>query len=563
VNQRDLAKAANDPAFFRSKLIIDADGMRKAFTPDRWQDADFRAMDAGWLRCAGRGGASEAKLRHWLERPRGHAKSADLAVMCAWCLLFGMRPLKIIGAAGDKDQAGLLRAAIETLARLNPWVAAVLQIDNWRITNSKTGAELEIISSDAATSFGALPDAVICDEVCHWPEGRGEALWESLLSAAAKRRDCMCVVISNAGWTQSWQWKLREKVRIDPAWHFSRLEAPVASWITRERLAEQERLLPTVAFRRLWLNEWTSGAGDALTEADVEAACVLGGPDTDWNSGWEYFAGCDLGLRRDKAAVAIVGIDRQNVAHLVHLRTWSPSLLAGAVGKREIDLAAIEGELRRLSAAWRLRSILADQWQAAQLVQGLQKDGLPAESVAYTLAVLTEVATCAIERFRDRSIRLWRDAQLVKDLVRLRLEERAGGYRLVSPRGADGHGDSVSALLLALLGAKRSPPRLTISPNTIFMIYRSANGTCKVVGPEPDYVGIRKLERYDPPWCAEVVRADGTISGVVSDLWSPHEAALTHNLSCRRVGLREPNALVEEIPPQRVAELEARLDAAR
>ena len=119
------------------------------------------------------------------------------------------------------------------------------------------------------SSYGLLVDFIICDELVHW-SGDG-SLWHSIISTAAKRSNCLLVVISNAGFADSWQWDVRESARTDPAWLFSRLDGPQASWITPARLEEQRRMLPPMAFARLWLNQWSSGGGDALQEADVRS----------------------------------------------------------------------------------------------------------------------------------------------------------------------------------------------------------------------------------------------------------------------------------------------------
>ena len=67
---------------------------------------------------------SAARQRAWLERPRGHAKTLDLGVMATWALFASRRRLSGIGAAGDQDQARLLRDAIGRLLGERPsWVA--------------------------------------------------------------------------------------------------------------------------------------------------------------------------------------------------------------------------------------------------------------------------------------------------------------------------------------------------------------------------------------------------------------------------------------------------------
>src|SRR5262249_27823400 len=163
------------------------------------------------------------------------------------------------------DQAKLLRDSIATLARLNPWIGGILDVQAFRVVNTRGGAALDILSSDVATSYGQLPDFVMADELTHWQK---EDLWSSLLSAATKRGNFIMVVGMNAGFSESFAFTTREKVRTDPAWHFQVLDGPRASWISPERLEEQQRLLPAVAYDRLWLNRWSMGSGDAISEAD-------------------------------------------------------------------------------------------------------------------------------------------------------------------------------------------------------------------------------------------------------------------------------------------------------
>ncbi|RMF24678.1 MAG: hypothetical protein D6760_02805 [Deltaproteobacteria bacterium] len=185
-----LRKFASDPAAFRDALRIDADGRAVAFGEiiEPWQQADFAALDPAWQAVAGRADIEPPHRRAWLERPRGHAKTSDLAVMAVWAVAFAPRPLAGVAAAADRDQARLLRDAIARLARLNDWLAATLDVQAYRVVNSRTGSTLEILSSDAPTSYGLTPDFVVADELVHW---QSRDLWDSILSASAKRKHCV------------------------------------------------------------------------------------------------------------------------------------------------------------------------------------------------------------------------------------------------------------------------------------------------------------------------------------------------------------------------------------
>lgn len=458
-----LQKLAADPAEFRAALTIDADGgpRRLADCLDDWQAADFAALDAGWRRVVGLP-ADGAKQRAYLERARGHSKSGDLAVMLSWVLFASRRQLAGVAAAADKDQARLLRDAVAKLISLNAWLAGLMDVQAYRVVNVRTGSDLQILSCDVASSYGLTPHFVVCDELTHWSQERGEALWVSLFSAAAKRSDCMLVVISNAGTGQgeSWQWRVREAARADDGWYFHSLDGCRASWISAKHLAEQRRLLPAIQYDRLWANRWTSGSGDALLEDDITAAVTLRGPRTKAKRGWVFTAGLDVGLSKDSCALVAVGKstgeqwltrdDRiKRIPATGRLRVASVTLWKPERGRR-ISLAAVERSVLQLHEHFDLASLAFDPWQAEYLIDRLSSAGVACERVPATGGNLQAMATSMLDVFSSRMIDLFPHERLLSDLRNLRIQERSYGVRLTSPRGPNGHGDAATALALAI-----------------------------------------------------------------------------------------------------------------
>jgi phage terminase large subunit-like protein len=476
---------ATDPAAFRSDLTVDVDGIARRFgdVMDPWQRADFAALDPALMRCNGRSSTSGAsapsasasdtppKMRAYLERARGHSKTSDLAVLAVWALAFATRPIRGYAFAADQDQASLLKDAMARVIRLNPWLSAILEVQRLSCVNIAKGhpgegGKLEIFTSDVASSYGILPDIVIADELCHW-EGDG-SLWHSIISSVAKRATCLLTVITNAGFADSWQWQVREAARMDEAWHFSRLDGPVASWISASRLAEQKRMLPLIAFQRLWMNEWSSCGGDALTPADIAAAFrddqeQMSGKEP----GWLFVAGLDLGLTRDCSAVVVLAVrddGRSGHIRLAYNRLWRPT-----PGKK-IELPEVEKHILELDDQYNLRFVGFDPWQAEHMAQRLEALSehrrrltdiyrprrLPGtqpwmRSIQPTAANLRAQATLTIECFQDHRLQLDPCEPLHRDLLKLRVEEKSYGIRLVSPRDGEGHGDTFSAFVLALL----------------------------------------------------------------------------------------------------------------
>ncbi len=260
--------AARSPAAFRRPLFVsaEADGPFQQIAQP-WQQRDLEQLDPAWRSLAGHA-VSVPYRRAWLERPRGHAKTSDMALQITWILLFSRRPVLGVAAAADREQASLIRSAVAQLVRLNRRLLGELDFRQHAVLNPNTGSRLEIVSSDVQSSWGILPDFVICDELCHWEK---EEMWHSLLSSAAKKPHGVLVVLTNAGVGRGWQWELREAARQSDRWYFSSLRGSQAPWITDDWLDEQRRLLPASVFERLWNNVWQDSEGEFVTLAEAEA----------------------------------------------------------------------------------------------------------------------------------------------------------------------------------------------------------------------------------------------------------------------------------------------------
>jgi phage terminase large subunit-like protein len=465
----NLLELQQSPAAFRDALLIDGgDGqpVRLADAMEPWQRADFEVLDPGWRRAAGQDAPGEFPQRAWLERPRGHSKSADAMVMATWALFAARKQLAGIVAAVDRDQAALDRDHVARLVALNPWLEKVIAVNQWSVVNRHTGSTMDVISSDVASSYGLLLDFAVLDELSVWPK---RDLFDSIFSAAAKRSSCLLLAIGNAGFKDSWQWSLREAIRRDPAWFFARLDGPVATWITERNLAEQRRLLPTAAYDRLWLNVWSAAGGDALDEAAIANAFFpelrpLAGA----VPGYEFVAGVDAGVSRDASAVCVLGVKRTHQGHgrirLAHTRLWRPTK------DKKVNLQDVEDALLDLHERFGFREVAYDPWQMTHLASRLQsaglgklagqpkfgqqrREGVPMVEVAPTGQNLQRMATAVIEAFNDRRLELYDDADLKRDLSRMRVVEKSYGFRIESPRDGLGHGDLGTAFMLALLAA--------------------------------------------------------------------------------------------------------------
>ena len=450
-----IRRMLSDPTEFRRHVVVDCAGELHQLgdVVEAWQEVDFLAMDDAWKHVVGIRSTPPDQKRFYLERPRGHSKTTDQAIMATWGLLASQRPLSGLIAAADRDQAALVMDAVRRLVAINGWMSAFLTVRQHFVTNTETGSRFEVLASDAASSFGHRPDAVLCDEVTHWGES-GQQLWASLLSAVAKRPSSMLTVISNAGLLSgsSWQWNVREHARTDPRWHFHSLDGVQASWISPADIDEQRRLLLPSQFSRLWLNVWSHpDGGDALPQTLIDAAVTLPGPSTSERVNGNIVAGLDLAVRRDHSALVVLQVVHdQRKVRLLHHERWAPADFGGG----QIDLEAIFDAVIELNERFPLLGLVADSWQSEALCQRWRSRGLHAVAVAQTVPELDSQARTLLRVFQDQQIELYKAEDIIADLQKIRLVERAGGQlRITAPRDENGHADIASALAVALPAA--------------------------------------------------------------------------------------------------------------
>ena len=458
MNASKLQEYAASPEAFRRDVLIDSDVgiVRLGSVLDDWQHRDFKSMDAAWLFAAGRADHCDSPTRGYFERPRGHSKTCDAAISSLWAVAFARRQVSGICAAGSKDQARLLRDSIERIVRANLWLSKVITLNNYLVKNRRTGSKLDIIAADASHSYGLLIDFAVVDEITNWGDA-GEALWHSLLSASAKRKHTLLMLIANAGYGQghSWQWDAREAARLAPSWHFNRLEGPVASWISSDLLVEQERLLPSQVYRRLWKNEWSSSLGDALTSTDIANAFnpelrPLCNHTEAAAAGYQFAAaGLDLSTKRDRSALTIVvgasdGV-RAGRIRVARSESWRP----GSDGM--VPLGLVQNACRQAARDFQPLTLFYDPWQAALMIQQLTNEGIHCVEKSFSGPNCNAFASTLLQVFREQRISIPPDSELEACLARLNIEVKSFGYKLVAPKdSATGHADKAISLALIL-----------------------------------------------------------------------------------------------------------------
>lgn len=294
-----------DPAVFRGSLLMDTGYVKIPFQElmDLFQLNDFNAMDPCLKWIVGIG-EQPKKTKFFIQRARGHSKTADMATSATWLLWASRSDLIGFAFAEDRDQAKLLRDAMNRIAVENPWLYDTLDYQKKSVVNKKTGASLEIMSSDQASSWGITPDFTICDEFTHWTK---KGYWESIFSSAGKKAK-MLAILCNAGTGYGFQWTVKQWAKKRPNWHHSAPRGAIASWLDKNEMKEQRALLSAQTFNRVWMNEWQESGQEFVTLAEAEACRddKLSMRMKTQADGWDYVASLDFAEKNDRTVGTVV-----------------------------------------------------------------------------------------------------------------------------------------------------------------------------------------------------------------------------------------------------------------
>jgi hypothetical protein len=386
--------------------------------------------------------------RHWWEASKGCSKTSMVAAAVLWLSVFSKRPIVMQAGAVDRDNAAELVKSAKAILHENPWLAPLVDVQNWAIVGRQFETACEIVAADKAGSHGAKPALVFIDECGHVPDERFEFVSNMLDNSAKVAGIVICA--TNAGWTGTEAFKLREIVRTSPRWRFHQWAQPSPLMDPVEVEEAAKRNTPSRQLRLYWGVWGPKDEGDALPPDDIKRAVRLRGP-TDYPArGVDYLVGLDLSSKRDHSAAVLVGADATaQVVRLCQCLSWSPADNGGRV-----DLAAVRDAVTDLARRFGA-PVLYDPHNAALMVQDFQRAGVHAVEVAYSAANLSLMASSLMQAFRDGKIELYDDAALIADLHKLSIEERGPfGLKLTAPADREtGHADRAFALATCLPAA--------------------------------------------------------------------------------------------------------------
>jgi hypothetical protein len=406
----------------------------------------------------------------WRTRPRGHDKTGAIARRVNWLLTNSTRPLSIICAAADEEQAGLITESMRVEHILNPW----LPVNVHKREADGPSGRLKVLSSNAPTSWGKNPDVIIIDEITWWEK---RDLWEPLFTSWQKRPGAVLIIITNAGVEGSWQWELRNQFAANPTdWDVD--ESPIktwlATWMDRAAIDRMRAAVDPATAARVYDNEWIEpGAMSGyLSREDVYGCERLGkslglGRVARGRHGVDYVAGIDYGPKRDRTALVVSHHDHDRRIVLDRVDIWQ------GCRQTPIQVRAVRDWCDTVNRDFHHPQLVVDPYQLEGLCQDYEYSNVVTRFEARGGKSNYEMAATLRSLVVNRQLVWYPGAgdlvlagggveTLADELVRLIMKPTPYGYRFDhETRVIDGrsfHDDRAVAIGMAALFAARNPP---------------------------------------------------------------------------------------------------------
>lgn len=383
--------------------------------------------------------------RHWDGRPRGSSKTDDNGGMLLAELLAGAIPITqpAYAAAADRQQAALILDSIAGFVERSK-LGHLVDVQTFRAVHKQSGASIEILAADASGAYGLRPSRLRVDELCQWPDTRQarrffEALWTSL----PKVPGSVGVITTTAGSPGHFSHRIFQRAQAEPKhWRVSMIHDP-APWIDPELIEEERRNLTDSAFLRLWRNEWAQPEDALVSGDDLAAAAVLDGP-VPPVEGVRYVHALDIGLVNDRTILVVAhkeGVGAEERVILDRIFRWQ------GTRRQPVALAEVEAVVVEALGAYP-GSLIADPYQAAQLLQDLAAKRIRAQKFDFTTQSVGRIAGSLLRLLRARRLSLPDDPVLIDELANVRLVENSAGVARLGHAGG-AHDDQAVALALA------------------------------------------------------------------------------------------------------------------
>ncbi|MBN1574732.1 MAG: hypothetical protein JW984_16165 [Deltaproteobacteria bacterium] len=386
--------------------------------------------------------------------PKKNGKSTLAALCIAYLLLAdGEQYPEIISLANDLEQARRIFDFVKRSFELSPVLRQEVVIKRDRI-EARNGGWYQVISADSVSAHGYDCSAIVIDEMWGFQDYK---LLEAVAPSPA-RRNPLTLVVTYAGnqpfpGNPLFDYYERGKEGKDPKMYFYWSHENLASWVDDQYLESEKKRLPEFMFKRLHRNQWTVGSDNFLTKEDVDASIDPELRNRDSGQGERFTISCDLGLRSDRTVISVVHRNwKSGRIILDHVKSFE--------GKRgaEVNIADVESHLIHLWRNFRQSRLVIDPWQSIGLIQRLKARNVKIEEFVFSGGNLTKMTEALLGVFKDRTIKIFKHDELIKELLTVMIIETSYGLRI--DHKSNMHDDFVIALGMGVFTLSGEPTRI-------------------------------------------------------------------------------------------------------
>jgi len=384
-----------------------------------------------------------------------NGKSTFSAMVLNWFLIT-QETGEIYICSNSKDQSNFITyRKIVSMIRKNPKLDKQCRIYNDYIKNIKTGTILRCLSSSYRSSAGLNCLLICIDELASFDTDSLRFFFEELQLSPVYKYP-LILVTSTAGRSEEgilWDLiKESEKGNTPDSYFYIRSggKANPSSFVTKKYLDSQEHkpgMRPNL-FKRLHKNMWVSEEESFISDEDFRA-CIDYKLKRRPKIKIPIWVGLDVGIIDDYTAICGVGkIDNKifSVDHKIYIPLKTEELQFDDVKRYLIDLSKI----------YDIQGLYFDPYQAIQLSQDLEKEGINIVKLTPTPGNCVAFSQCLFNLIKSRGISFYESEEIRLSLINCKVIYSGRGWRIVKKSGTKKI-DLAIALAMASYGAITTP----------------------------------------------------------------------------------------------------------
>jgi len=394
-------------------------------------------------------------------QPKKSGKST-LAAAIALYYLCTKRESEVYLLASDREQQELTcyNKLVKSI-RMNERLRKVCSIKAGKGRIEYQDSFIQILAPNSSLA-GINPSLVIAEELWSWTTTEHKRCWDELVNVPT-RQENLNLVTSYAGFAEDEDSILFElyKKGIDQAegraekdsqflfkWFNESLYKQIP-WVTQKYLTQQRNRLRPNTYKRLFCNEWASGA-ESFVDSRVLDACT----NSDYKRGLSFdgkvAVGIDIGLKHDTSAIVLVGKINKDTLAVVDHKCFIPQ--KGLT----LDLErTVEAAMLAYSKKYKIKVAFYDPFQFARSSKTLQNAGLNMQEYPQTNSNCVLMSETLAGLLNNQSLMLYPDRELRQHLLNAQAKESPRGWRLVK-RNQARKIDLAVALAIAVQAAQEN-----------------------------------------------------------------------------------------------------------